>query len=87
MPRTIQRDLLGWATGRTVRAWYRSAESDTEHEPTLSAYFLEPTSTGYATHAIGYSSLHGSVRAFKLERFARAELTAETLEVPAGYGG
>lgn len=85
--RAFQVILLGWATGRQVRAWYRSAESEVEHETTLSTYFLEPTSTGYSTYAIGYSSAHGEVRTFKLERVTQAELTSETFEVPEGFDG
>jgi predicted DNA-binding transcriptional regulator YafY len=78
--------LTGWATGRQVRIWHRSADEQV-HDTLLSPYFLEPSSVGYATYAIGHSSRHAEVRTFKLERVAKAELSGESFEMPEGFDG
>lgn len=85
--RVLEAMLTGWATGRKVRIWHRAGDADHVHETLLSPYFLEPSSVGYATYAIGFSSLHGEVRTFKLERIRRAELTDEMFEAPEGFDG
>ena len=72
--------VLGWATGRKVRIWHQAGGSENVHEYLFSPYFLEPSSVGYATYAIGYSSWFEDVYTFKLERISNAQLTEETFE-------
>jgi len=79
--------VLGWATGRKVRIWHQAAGSEHVHEYLLSPYFLEPSSVGYSTYVIGYSSWFDSVHTFKLERIRQAQLTEETFEVPEDFDG
>lgn len=88
-----------WAERRRVHIWYRSAASevrafqgenapvqrkdarDREFEP----YFIEPSAIGYACYCIGFDHLHGCLRTFKIERIERAQLLAETYEIPADF--
>lgn len=89
--RTVARVLeviaLGWATGRKVRIWHQAAGSEHVHDYLFSPYFLEPSSIGYATYAIGYSSWFEGMHTFKLERIVTAELTDETFELPIDFDG
>jgi len=78
---------LGWATGRKVRIWHQAAGSENVHEYLFSPYFLEPSSVGYATYAIGHCSWFEEVHTFKLERICAAQLTAETFDLPEGFDG
>jgi len=78
---------LGWATGRKVRIWHQAARSKNVHEYLFCPYFIEPSSVGYATYAIGYSSYFEDVHTFKIERIHRAELIDETFELPANFDG
>lgn len=78
---------LAWATGRKVRIWHQAGHSENVHEYLFSPYFIEPSSVGYATYAIGYSSYFEDVHTFKIERIHRAELTDETFELPADFDG
>lgn len=78
---------LGWATGRKVRIWYQAAGSENVHEYLFSPYFLEPSSSGLSTYAIGYSSWFESMYTFKVERICAAQLTAETFDLPEGFDG
>ena len=85
--RVLEIIALGWATGRKVRIWHQAASSENVHEYLFSPYFLEPSSVGYATYAIGYSSWFENVRTFKLERIRNAQLTEETFEIPEDFDG
>lgn len=78
---------LGWATGRKVRIWHRSAGSENVHDYLFSPYFLEPSGVGYATYAIGYSSWFDELHTFKLERIINAQLTDENFEIPQDFNG
>ena len=78
---------LGWATGRKVRIWHQAAGSENVHEYLFSPYFLEPSSVGYATYAIGHSSWFEDVHTFKMERIRDAQLTEETFKVPEDFDG
>ncbi|MBC7261266.1 MAG: WYL domain-containing protein, partial [Chloroflexi bacterium] len=78
---------LGWATGRKVRIWHQAARSKNIHQYLVCPYFIEPSSEGYATYLIGYSSHFNAVHTFKIERIHRAELTEETFELPADFDG
>ena len=85
--RVLEVVALGWATGRKVRIWHQAAGSENVHEYLFSPYFLEPSSVGYATYAIGLSSWFEELHTFKLERVLNAELTDETFEIPEGFDG
>jgi predicted DNA-binding transcriptional regulator YafY len=85
--RVLEIVALGWATGRKVRIWHQAAGSENVHEYLFSPYFLEPSSVGYATYAIGYSSWFNDVQTFKLERIREAQLTEETFEIPQDFDG
>lgn len=85
--RVLEMIALGWATGRKVRIWHQSAGSENVHEYLFCPYFLEPSSVGYATYAVGYSSWFEDVHTFKLERIRDARLTDETFEVPEDFDG
>jgi CRISPR-associated endonuclease/helicase Cas3 len=62
---------------------YRSEPFETVIEP----YLIEPSGFGYGAYAIGYSSLPGALRTYKLERIQAAELTREPFEVPDDFPG
>lgn len=78
---------LGWATGRVVHIWHRSANSEHIHDYRLHPYLIEASAVGYATYAIGWASWFTAVHTFKLERIVRAELTAEVFEIPPNFDG
>jgi predicted DNA-binding transcriptional regulator YafY len=79
--------ILAWATGRKVRIWHRSAGSENVHEYLFCPYFLEPSSAGYATYAIGHSSYFDDIHTFKLERIQAVQLTEDTFEIPEDFDG
>jgi len=83
----LQAIALGWATGRKVRIWHQAAGSEQVREHLFRPYFLEPSNTGLATYALGYSESSGHEATFKVERIAHAELTGETFDLPAGFDG
>jgi len=85
--RVLETIVLGWATGRKVRIWHQAAGSDNVHEYLFSPYFLEPSSVGYATYAIGYSSWFEDMHTFKVERIQAAQLTEETFDIPESFDG
>lgn len=78
---------LGWVTGRKVRIWHQAAGSENIHDYLFAPYFLEPSSIGYATYAIGYSSWFEDVHTFKVERIVDAQLTDDTFEIPELFNG
>ncbi len=49
--------------------------------------FLEPSGIGYATYAIGHSSLFDDMHTFKVERILDARLTIGAFEAPDRSGG
>src|SRR5690606_12011961 len=71
---------LGWATGRKVRIWYRSAKSTQAYEYVISPYFIEPGDR--STYVVAHSDYHGSTTTFKVERIQRAQLLDETYDLP-----
>ena len=85
--RVFEAIALGWATGRKVRIWHQAATSENIHEYLFSPYFLEPSSVGYATYAIGHSSWFDDIHTFKLERICDVQLTDDTFEVPEDFEG
>jgi len=56
-------------------------------ETRFAPYLLEPSPIGYATYAIGHSSLVDDLRTYKLERIEAAALTREAYEIPADFPG
>lgn len=85
--RVMEVIVLGWGTGRKVRIWYQSTQSHRVREYLFAPYFLEPSTVGYSTYAIGYSDTHGQMQTFKVERIRDAQLTGETFDVPEGFDG
>ena len=83
----LQVIALGWATGRKVRIWHQAAGRAETRQHLFSPYFLEPSSTGFATYAIGRVDASRRVMTFKVERIQAAELTDETFELPKDFDG
>lgn len=73
---------LGWATGRKVRIWYRSARSKQAYEYTVSPYFIEPGDR--TTYVVAHSDYHRNTTTFKVERIQRAQLLDDTFDLPEG---
>jgi proteasome accessory factor B len=73
----------GWATGRKVRAAYRSPRSGSLRERILAPYALEATASG--VYVIGHDEWSGEVRTFKLERLESAEVLDVPYNIPAGF--
>ncbi len=65
-----------WAGSQTVRIEYRSSHADEPYSSDLDPYLLEPSATGAATYVVGFSSRHGAVRIFKIDRIQSVELLA-----------
>lgn len=83
--RVMETLSLGWATGRKVKIWHQAAGSENVHQYVFCPYFIEPSSVGYATYAIGHSSYFDGLRTFKVERIRKAQLLKETFEVPEHF--
>lgn len=75
---------LGWFLQRQVHIRYYNSKRDIS-ETTLNPYMLEPSSYGLSTYIIGYSSLHGQERTFKVERILEATVLRETFFIPATF--
>jgi predicted DNA-binding transcriptional regulator YafY len=78
---------LGWATGRVIHIWHRSANSENIHDYLFHPYMIEASAVGYAAYAIGWASWFDAVHTFKMERITRAELTDETFTIPDDFDG
>jgi proteasome accessory factor B len=74
----------GWAERRKVSLRYR-AVGNTFTERIFAPYFIEPSSVGYACYVIGHDSLRNTLRTFKVERIAEAQLTDERFIVPSNF--
>lgn len=70
----------GWAQSRRVEMEYRHGEE--LRTTTIEPYLLEPTASGLASYVIGWSSHHGALRTFKLDRIVSARLTDTRFEAP-----
>lgn len=56
--------------------------------PTLfSTYLMEPSAIGFATYAIGHSSIVDDLRSYKLERIESARLTQHRYTIPVSFSG
>jgi predicted DNA-binding transcriptional regulator YafY len=62
---------------------YRSEPFKTIFAP----YLLEPSAIGFATYAIGLSSISNQLRTYKLERILSAKLTREEYAIPPDFPG
>lgn len=56
-------------------------------ETTFETYLMEPSAIGYATYAIGRSSLPDALRAYKIERIEDAQLTRQSYRIPPDFPG
>ena len=56
-------------------------------EALFDAYLMEPSAVGYATYAIGRSSLPDALRAYKIERIEEARLTRQSYTLPPDFPG
>lgn len=56
-------------------------------ETLFDTYLMEPSAVGYATYAIGRSSLPDALRAYKIERIEEARLTRQTYTLPPDFPG
>lgn len=83
--RVMETLTVAWATGRKARIWHQSAGSENVHDYVFCPYFIEPSSVGYATYAIGHSSYFDALRTFKIERIRKAELLEEMFEIPEDF--
>ncbi|NLF78160.1 MAG: WYL domain-containing protein [Chloroflexi bacterium] len=55
---------------------------------TFATYLLEPSAIGFATYAIGHSSVANALRTYKLERIEQARLLPSSeYEIPANFPG
>jgi CRISPR-associated endonuclease/helicase Cas3 len=53
----------------------------------LSPYLIEPSAIGFATYAIGHSSVVNALRTFKLERISQAHLLRQEYQIPSDFPG
>ncbi len=58
---------------RQVKILYAPYQGE-PFETTLAPYLIEPASLGFATYVIGWSSIVGAIRTYKIERVQRADL-------------
>lgn len=78
---TILRELTeAWAHSQTVRIEYRSSHAAGSYATDLDPYLLEPSASGAATYVAGFSSHHGEVRIFKIDRILSARLTDRSFD-------
>jgi CRISPR-associated endonuclease/helicase Cas3 len=71
---------------RQVRILYRPYRGEA-FETTFAPYMLEPSAIGLSTYAIGYSSVVGSLRTYKIERISSATLTRQEFAIPEDFPG
>lgn len=64
----IRRLTEAWANSLTIRMEYKSSYAQAAYETHLDPYLLEPSASGYSTYVVGFSSKHGEVRIFKIDR-------------------
>lgn len=78
--------VRGYIYRKRVRLTYRPLHGR-PFETLFESYLLEPSAIGFATYAIGYSSLPDARRAYKLERIVSAQLTRESYRIPPDFPG
>jgi len=82
--RTVQTLALAWAGRRVARIWYRAVDSDAPPR-LIEPYFLEPSQIGHSLYVVARDRGVGEMRTFKVERIARAELLADTYQIPPDF--
>ena len=75
---TLRRLTEAWAAGHTCTISYRSASHANARTTDLDPYILDHTQSG--TYVIGFSSEHGEVRVFKLDRILDVDITTREFE-------
>lgn len=81
--RILARAMIQKRTVEVVYEPYRGREFKTVFSP----YLLEPSGIGFATYAIGHSSIVNALRTYKVERIQSARLLRESFEVPTNFAG
>lgn len=74
----VRRLTEAWASNHTATITYRSASAAGPRTTGLDPYLLDHTQSG--TYVAGYSSEHGQVRIFKVDRISEVEVTAHEFE-------
>jgi predicted DNA-binding transcriptional regulator YafY len=69
-----------WAGSLTIRMEYRSSHASAAYETNLDPYLLEPSAGGYSTYIVGFSSKHGEVRIFKIDRIQSVHPTTQAFQ-------
>ncbi len=77
----------GWAERKKVKIWHQASDSEHIHDYVIAPYFIEPSSAGYSTYVIGYSTYFDDIHTFKVERICQAQLLEESFELPEGFDG
>jgi len=75
---------LAWTTHRQVAMQYQSLQSSEVKEWLLEPYFVEMSGVGDSSYVIGHAIREGKegIITFKLDRIKKAELTANSFEIP-----
>lgn len=78
--------IRGFIYRRQIQILYHPYRSE-PFETLLSPYLLEPSAIGFATYAIGHSSVVNKLRTYKIERIMRASLTRHEYVIPPDFPG
>ena len=78
--------VRGYIYRRRVAIRYRPLNGRS-FETTFETYLMEPSAIGYATYAVGRSSLPDALRAYKIERIEDAHLTRQDYRIPPDFPG
>jgi CRISPR-associated endonuclease/helicase Cas3 len=78
--------VRGYIYRKRIKLTYRPLNGR-PFDTLFETYLIEPSAIGYATYAIGYSSLPNARRAYKLERILNAQLTRESYIIPPDFPG
>jgi CRISPR-associated endonuclease/helicase Cas3 len=84
--RVFRTMMQGYLYRRKVAVTYRPLKGE-PFETLFCPYLLEPSAIGYATYAIGHSSVVDALRTYKLQRVQAAALTREDYSVPPDFPG
>ncbi|MCB0195947.1 MAG: CRISPR-associated helicase Cas3' [Anaerolineae bacterium] len=84
---TFQTLIRAYLNRHKVRLIYKPLWRDS-FETTFEIYLIEPSAIGFSTYVIGYSSLVGELRSYKLSRIEAVEiLRNETYAIPEDFPG
>ncbi len=78
---------LGWVGSRKVRIRHQAAHREEVREHIFCPYFIEPSSAGSATYAIGHCCDVDALRTFKVERILDAVLLDDPCTIPENFDG